>query len=216
MAGGIAPAATPGSCRKYNSRRQRARRKRHPLADLCRKDTLVRSISFVTAIVLLLTFGQSLSRAEQKGRTVAVHPDWVNALKPAGATSSELILASNGKTAYRIVVPSCPTSQEIKAATDLQHWLRKMTAAEFVIVAESDSFVATGREISIGNTTLLQQAEIPQKQVDLADEGYAIGVDGKRLYILGGRRRGPIYGVYALLEEDLGCRWYARCGPSRS
>ena len=43
---------------------------------------------------------------------------------------------------------------------------------------------------------------------DLGEEGYAIATQGDNLFLVGGRRRGPVYAVLALLEEDLGCRWY--------
>src|SRR5205823_4390035 len=41
-------------------------------------------------------------------------------------------------------------------------------------------------------------------------EGYAIAADSGNLLLTGGRTRGPINAVYALLEEDLGCRWYTQ------
>jgi hypothetical protein len=44
----------------------------------------------------------------------------------------------------------------------------------------------------------------------LGDEGYAVAAKDKALYLFGGRTRGPINAVYALLEEDLGCRWYTK------
>ena len=43
----------------------------------------------------------------------------------------------------------------------------------------------------------------------LGDEGFTIQTSGPHLVIAGGRLRGTMYGVYAFLEEVLGCRWYA-------
>ncbi len=40
-------------------------------------------------------------------------------------------------------------------------------------------------------------------------EGYHIITTGNDLIISGGRPRGTLYGVYALLEEQLRCRWFA-------
>jgi len=141
--------------------------------------------------------------------TVEPHPDWSNTLKPTGEPGPALPLATDGRTDYRIVLPAKATSQAEKAADELAHWLTVMTEADLPIVRESDAFEPTGREISVGRTRLLDQASIDQKHADLADEGYAVGVEGERLFLFGGRRRGPIYAVSAFLEEDLGCRWYA-------
>ncbi len=138
------------------------------------------------------------------------HPNWQNSLRPDGKPGPELTLASRGQTDYMILLPASPTSQDEKAAEDLALWLKYMTGADFEIVIEGDAYRPTGREISIGRTDLLSKANLPDADADLGNEGYAIAVKGKTLYLLGGKTRGPINAVYALLEEDLGCRWYDR------
>jgi len=136
------------------------------------------------------------------------HPEWENSLEPQGIPGPELTLASWQKSLYRIVLSATPTTQEEKAAYDLSMWLNILGKAQFPIVREGDDFVPSGKEISIGRTELALQAALPELQVDLEDGGYAIAVRDERLYLLGGKRRGLINAVYALLEEDLGCRWY--------
>ncbi len=42
----------------------------------------------------------------------------------------------------------------------------------------------------------------------LPPDGYRIGFEGNDLEVRGGTNFGLLYGVYALLEEDFGCRWY--------
>lgn len=142
------------------------------------------------------------------------HPEWKNSLKPKGAPGPELTLASGGRTDYAILLPSKPTSQDVKAADDLALWLKQMTGATFPIVNEGSGYRPTGSEISIGFTLALNRANIPEEDADLGNEGYAIAVKGKTLFLLGGTVRGPINAVYALLEEDLGCRWYDRVAES--
>lgn len=138
------------------------------------------------------------------------HREWKNALKPKGEPGPELALASGGRTDYTILLPSKPTAQDRKAADDLAMWLKQMTGATFPIVAEGSGYRPSGREISVGFTLALNRANLPEEDADLGNEGYAIAVKGKTLFLLGGRVRGPINAVYALLEEDLGCRWYDR------
>ena len=134
------------------------------------------------------------------------HPDWVNALKPKGEPGPELTLAADGKTDYVILVRAAPTPQDDKAAEELATHLQKMTGAAFPVVREGDGEHA--KVISVGRTQRMVAADLPQARIDLGDEGIAIGVKGDDLFLFGGARRGPIYTVYALLEEDLDCRWY--------
>ncbi len=43
----------------------------------------------------------------------------------------------------------------------------------------------------------------------MGQEEYVIRLSGQNLIFAGGRPRGTLYGVYALLEDYLGCRWFA-------
>lgn len=132
---------------------------------------------------------------------------WRNSLAPAGDPGPELMLAAEGQARYVIVIPTEATTQEKKAAEDLGQWLNEITGATFKIVPDAEP--PHDREISVGKTSRVDAALIPSANEDLGNEGYAIAAAGEKLFLLGGRIRGPINAVYALLEEDLGCRWYA-------
>lgn len=131
---------------------------------------------------------------------------WVNALAPKGERGAAITLASRGRTAYHILLAAAPTTQDRKAAEDLQRWLAEITGVTIPIAAEGGP--VRGRAVSIGRTALLEQAVGPRE--DLGDEGYGIAERGGNLFLWGGRTRGVINAVYALLEEDLGCRWYTK------
>ncbi|MCL5103797.1 MAG: DUF4838 domain-containing protein, partial [Armatimonadetes bacterium] len=133
---------------------------------------------------------------------------WKNTLKPKGKPGPELVLASGGKANYIILLSEKATTQEEKAATDLAQWLKEITGADFPVVHEGRYYRSTHPLISIGKTELFLNANIPDAKIDLKEEGYAIAANGENLYLWGGNTRGPINAVYALLEEDLGCRWY--------
>ncbi|MDQ1257725.1 MAG: hypothetical protein QG656_2331 [Candidatus Hydrogenedentes bacterium] len=132
---------------------------------------------------------------------------WRNSLVPKGAPGPELTLATEGAAAYHIVVPAHAATAERKAAEDLAQWLEAMTGAKFPIVNDAEPSAAN--EIAIGNTNRLTSVPLPVTPAELGAEGYVIGVQGQTLYLLGGHGRGIVNAVYALLEEDLGCRWYA-------
>lgn len=43
---------------------------------------------------------------------------------------------------------------------------------------------------------------------NLKNDGYILKTVGERLFILGQNDRGNLYGVYGLLENKLGCRFF--------
>ena len=134
---------------------------------------------------------------------------WRNALAPEGEAAPPLALAVEGETDYVIVIPAEPTTAESRAADELQLWLGLMTGAEFPIAPDTEP--ARGQELSVGNTTRLAEDELAQPVVPDA-EGYTIAVRGERLFLFGSGPRGPMPAVFALLEEDLGVRWYSAPG----
>jgi hypothetical protein len=138
---------------------------------------------------------------------------WANALKPKGEPSQLLTFAKDGRTDYVIVQPAEPTPQETRAAELLSAWLEDMTDAPFPIV--SDASQPKAREICVGMVRRPGLLQVTKSTGDLGDEGYLIAVSGERVILLGGAKRGPLYAALALLEEDLGCRWYTRYGGNR-
>ncbi len=151
-----------------------------------------------------LMVGMVAGMAAQAG--AAAWQQWQNALTPKGDRAGELTLAAGGKTDYVIVIPAAATTQEQKAAEDLAHWLHGMTGADFGIVKDSQPPRRT--EISVGRTNRLAGAGVAPAGNALGDDGIAIDMRGAKLILQGGSKRGIINAVYALLEEDLGCRWY--------
>ena len=155
--------------------------------------------------LFVLTGGVS---AQDKAGPLPSHEKWTNSLKPRGVCGPQLTLASGGKALYTILLPAAPTGQDTKAAEDLAKYLKQMTGAPFGVVEERAADERPKKVISIGRTEALSKADIPESSADLSKDGYAIAVKGEDLFLLGGSRRGAISAVYALLEEDLGCRWY--------
>ena len=150
-----------------------------------------------------------------RGDAIAAKPvwtEWRNSLAPVGQKVS-LDLTADGGTDYTIVMPADPPAITRRAAAELALWLREVTGAEFPI--RPDSEPPTPREISVGQTTRL--AGVPSEALaaaglesaaELPAEGYAVIVDGERLLLAGNGTTAPLHAVAALLEEDLGLRWY--------
>jgi len=144
--------------------------------------------------------------------SAAPNKAWKNALKPQGMSMPEITLAKGGKAVFQILLPAKPSTMETKAAKDLAQWLEEMTSAQFDIVSEGSPKAHKTNVISIGRTKLASSLGINTSDPKLKDEGISIASKNGNLILTGGSERGPINAVYALLEEDLGCRWYSRTG----
>lgn len=140
--------------------------------------------------------------------TVTVDDKWHNSLKPNGKAGSVVTLTEDGKSNYCLLISKNPTTQEQKAVEELQYWLEQMTGAKLRIEKESRDVKDKSKVISIGQTELLRRTGLTVVEGYLEDEGYGIAVNDENLFLWGGRTRGVINAVFALLEEDLGCRWY--------
>jgi hypothetical protein len=82
-----------------------------------------------------------------------------------------------------------------------------MSGARLAIV--DDAQPAGAREIVLGaaNARLAGRADVPGAD-KLGAEGFWLKTEPGRVIVAGGRPRGTLYGVYALLEEQLGVRWW--------
>jgi len=112
-----------------------------------------------------------------------------------------IMLADEGRSNYRIVIAEKPSPSVNYAAQELQTYLKKITGARLPIV--TDTAPAQPHEILVGKSRRLDSLGVA-----LGKEGYVLRTVGKRLLIAGGEPRGTLYGVYGLLEDHFGCRWF--------
>src|SRR5689334_1726606 len=154
-------------------------------------------------LVLLIAIAMTVSVFAEEG--------WKNSLAPKGTKTDPLTFVEEGKAKAVIIIPTEANSMEKKASDDLQYWLKQMTGAHVGVKFDLKVKPKGSMIISIGNTKLMQDALLPD--VDLKDDGYSIAESDGNLYLRGGRTRGIVNAVYALLEEDIGCRWYDNGDP---
>ena len=127
--------------------------------------------------------------------------------------AQDLVIAENGRSAFRIVVADDASASTKYAAEELQRWLKEMTGAELPIVSASAALEGVGlaeHEVILGDDRNPHLAKLGAN-IDFAKlgrEGYVIRTVGPYLIIAGGGVRGALYGVYGLLEDHLGCRWF--------
>ncbi|MBI5386053.1 MAG: DUF4838 domain-containing protein [Verrucomicrobia bacterium] len=130
----------------------------------------------------------------------------VLAVAVAWSVPAEIVLTQNGAARVRIVTAAEAIPSERYAAEELQHYIEKMSGAKLPIVTDAEP-TQTG-EIWLGDNARLRQAGSKIDFAALGAEGFVLRTEDERLIIAGGRPRGTLYGVYALLEEKLGVRWF--------
>lgn len=118
-----------------------------------------------------------------------------------------LVLADKGATDYVIVLADDASPSTKYAAEELGRFLKEMTGAEFPV--RSDKTPMAKHEIILGDNAHLRELGVSVDFKSLGDEGYVIKTAGSRLVIAGGSLRGNLYGVYGLLDDHLGCRWFS-------
>ena len=121
--------------------------------------------------------------------------------------ADRIVLADNGKSDYKIVISSEAFPSEKHAANELQMFIREISRAEIPVADDTAQF--SDKEIILGDNEHLKKTGLAVDFSKLGKEGFTIRTKGDTLIIAGGRLRGTMYGVYALLEDYLGCRWYS-------
>lgn len=127
------------------------------------------------------------------------------------AQAKSLTLAQGKRTQYTILYPSKATPAEKHAVEELQSHLQQMTGAEFP--AQPDTQALPKFAILLGSPQTnrhLRALRVSMPLQKLGEDGYIVRTVREHLILGGGRPRGTLYAVYAFLEDDLGCRWYAQ------
>jgi hypothetical protein len=123
-----------------------------------------------------------------------------------GIAMAQVVLAKDSKSLYRIVVPQKAIPSERYAAEELQRYLERISGAKLPIVTDSEPMGS--HEILLGDNAHLRKLGIQFDFAKLGTDGFVLRTFQNHLIIAGGRPRGTLYGVYALLEEKLGVRWF--------
>jgi hypothetical protein len=116
------------------------------------------------------------------------------------------VLAENGRSPYQIVVADKASPAIKHAGEELQKYLGEISGVKLPIV--SDQRAAGPKEILLGDNAHFRALKTGIDIASLGKEGYVIRTIGNSLVIAGGPGRGVLYGVYGLLEDHLGCRWF--------
>jgi hypothetical protein len=124
----------------------------------------------------------------------------------AAAAQADLTLIDPHASPCRIVIASNALPSERYAAEELQRYLETMSGVKLPIVTDDQE--PAPDEILLGNNAHVGSGSLKGELDKLGPESFLLRTDGRRLIVAGGRPRGTLYGVYALLEDKLGVRWF--------
>ncbi len=127
---------------------------------------------------------------------VCVSPSW----------AAQMTLATDGQTAYSILVDPDATVVEKHAADELASFLKQITGADFPI--ETGTGVGFMPTIVVGPG---KAARALVRNVDfdaMPTDSLIMETRSPHLILAGDRPRGTLYAVYTFLEDVCGCRWW--------
>ena len=122
-----------------------------------------------------------------------------------GATKAEAAPTGYVLEDMVVVLPVGATDLERTAASELVAYLKKMTGKATSVVAEGTT---VKKAIYVGATEFAADNGVTYTDNNGMGEGWAIKGVGDHLVITGGETRGVLYGVYHLLEDQLGIHWW--------
>lgn len=109
-----------------------------------------------------------------------------------GAMAKDCVLAENGRSGCKVVVPANVSPTVAYAARELVLFLKEQTGAEVGCATNSTDGVGVWlEETSKGK-----------------DDSFRVMVDARGVHV-SGNARGVLYGVYEILRRFGGCEWYA-------
>jgi uncharacterized protein DUF4838/glycosyl hydrolase family 67 len=114
-------------------------------------------------------------------------------------------LVADGKTDYVIVLSNKASVSETFAAKELADHIKLISGATLPIKTSDGNLPA--KAIVLGNSPAVTALGTKVDLDALGTDGYVIKTTGDRLVIVGGAKRGTLFGVYTLLES-FGVRWW--------
>lgn len=120
--------------------------------------------------------------------------------------TTPMYIVSGGVSDYAIVTADGADECIMTAVDELQTYIKKLSGAELEHITES-KFVQGEKAIILGETEL-EKSIVDIDRESIGADGFLLYANGNSLVIAGGDSRGTLYGVYTLLEEYFGVRWF--------
>ena len=117
------------------------------------------------------------------------------------ADKTDKYIVKDGASDYKVVVPLNQNSFEKTATQEFSYLFKKATNISLPVMRDEGLIHdKNNKYISIGNTSLMEQAELKGGYEVLHYDGCKIVTVGNTVFIIGGSERGIIYGVYDFMN----------------
>lgn len=126
-------------------------------------------------------------------------------------SETNIDLVKGGASDYVIVVPANQTDEALKfAVEELRQNFYDATSVELKTKKDSEvSYSDSAKLLSIGETSLMQQAGVTIDKKELGQCGYVVQTKGSSVFMVGGSTEGTIFAVYGWLKEQLEYEFFA-------
>ena len=120
--------------------------------------------------------------------------------------TTEMKIVDNGRSNFVIATKENPDQTIKTAVNELQTYIEKISGAKLEAVIESN--IPKGCNAILIGETQLEKKIVKIDRNTLSEDSFTLYSNGNYLIIAGEDSRATLYGVYTLLEEYLGVRWF--------
>ena len=124
----------------------------------------------------------------------------------APAVTAPMYIVQNGESEFSIVTAEDADECIMTAADELQTYIEKISGAALPVITENR--LADGEKAIVLGETELEKNITSVNRSAIGADGFMFYSDGDFLLVAGGDSRGTLYGVYTLLEDYFGVRWF--------
>ncbi len=136
----------------------------------------------------------------------AVDVSYTNGEYFAPEVTTPMYIVEDGSSDFVIVTSDSPDECILTAVAELQKYVKAISGAELDYVTESE--LSDGAKAIIIGETQLEEDITEVDRTAIGEDGFLLYSNGTYLLIAGGNSRGTLYGVYTLIEEYWGVRWF--------
>lgn len=131
-------------------------------------------------------------------------------LQDIKVSESDYDFFKNGQSDYVVVIPSDANEIVRNGAQELTYFVYQSTEVSLSVVSDEGlSYSDTSKYISLGNTTIAEQAKVVADYDLVGSNGYVIDTVGQSVFCVGGGDYGTLYSVYEFLKHTFGYKIYA-------
>lgn len=160
----------------------------------------------IVSLLLVLLVAAGSAFACSKDESVLPSDKYDNFYDGINVDKEIGVLANNGVTEYKILIPAASSETDKQAANELAEYTRLSAGAKLPVVSDAN-YDKSGAYISIGRTTMLAESNFGTDYSTLNGDGFVLKTVGKNVVIDAGTDRGFLYGAYEIIEKVLGVRF---------